>query len=102
MTATLTREGSVVRLSLSGDLPSAEAESLHQDLFAEIDAACSLIVDAAGVTHLGAAVAQILVVAARRVQSVLVETSSTEWAAAWRVLGMTLVPPAARERDDLG
>ncbi len=95
MTMTLARSGATLHVALSDELCIADADAIHQALFAELDADVSLRVDAAGVTRLDTGVAQVLVAASRRVKEIRVEAVSAEWVEAWRVLGLSLVPPVA-------
>jgi hypothetical protein len=88
MSMTLTRSGSVVRVSLSGELSVADAAEVHRQLFAELDADVSLVLDAGGVTAIDTSIAQIVLLAGRRVRGLRVETPSAAWNGAWRALGL--------------
>lgn len=97
---TLTRSGSVVRVVLSEELRTVDAEALCRDLVAEIDADTSLAVDAADVTRLDTSVAQIFVAVRPRVRDLHVEAVSAEWAEAWKVLGLVPIPFVARSAGE--
>jgi anti-anti-sigma regulatory factor len=91
MSLTVTRSGSVVRISLVGDLGVASARELHGRLRTELDAEASIVVDASELTRLDTSIAQLLLFASRQVRALRVESAGAAWSDVWAVLGLPTV-----------
>jgi anti-anti-sigma regulatory factor len=91
MSLTVTRAGSVVRVSLVGNLGVALAGALHERLLAELDPEASVVVDASGLTDLDTSIAQLLLFVSRQVRAFRVESPAAAWTDVWTVLGLPTV-----------
>jgi ABC-type transporter Mla MlaB component len=84
----LSKAGSVLTVTLMGELTVADATTLQARLAAAIDADCSIVLNTGRVTRVDTAITQMILRAARRARGFQVDSASAAWCAAWSVLGM--------------
>jgi anti-anti-sigma regulatory factor len=87
MSMTLSKSGSLVKASLSGELTIVDAATIYGELFAKLDGEASLVIEAAGVTRIDASIAQVFLFAAHCVRDCHVESRSSAWENALGLLG---------------
>ena len=87
MSMLIEKSGTLVHVTLSGELTVIDAVTIYSELLNEIDSESSLVVEAASVTRIDASIAQILLFAAHRVRDCHVESQSSAWSNSLALLG---------------
>ncbi len=93
MPHTLRKKKGQVTLVLEGELEASEAAALHEALKAAVCPGAALLVKAEATERLHAAVAQVLLAAARTAGSCKVEGAGAGWSESWRLCGVAFPNP---------